>query len=139
LKPCVFSLSCLALVACATAQHPVPHVPPEEAAWFKLPEALPDAGRQNIPGVTATAIQLALDDFLPRDVYLPRDASPEASCLAQRQSYDVEASPGPEGVVWVNISPSPGACRQGGPLLDTGSATYAVDVRQWRVLAVQQP
>jgi hypothetical protein len=139
LKPSVTFLAYLALAACATPLGNVPHAPPEEAAWFKIPEALPDSGRQNIPGTMAAAIQLAMDDFLPRGASLPRDASPQAQCLAQRQSYDVEAAPGPEGVIWVSIHPSPGACRQGGPFLDTGTALYVVDSRQWRVLAVQQP
>ena len=54
-------------------------------------------------------------------------------------SYDVEAAPGPEGVIWVAISLSPGACTWGpGSLLDM-SATYAVDARGWRILAVQSP
>jgi hypothetical protein len=131
-------LSCLTLVACATSPRGVPHVPPEEAAWFKVPEALPDAGKQNIPAAMAAAMHLAMDDFLPRDAALPRQASAQALCLAQRQSYDVEAAPGPAGVVWVSISPSPDACRQGGPVLDTGSATYAVDTHQRRILATQE-
>jgi hypothetical protein len=139
LKPHILFIFCLTLMACAAQQSIVPHIPPEEAAWFKVPEVLPDTGKQDIPGSMAVAIQLAMDDFLPRDVSLPREASAQTLCLAQRQSYDVEAAPGPGGVVWVSIYPSPGACRQEGVLLDTGSATYAVDIHQWRILAVQQP
>jgi hypothetical protein len=139
LKLFVLSMSCFALVACVSPLRTVPHVPPEEAAWFKVPEVLPDTEKQSFSGVMAAAIHLAMDDFLPAGIILPRDASPQVQCLAQRQSYDVEAAPGPEGVIWVSIYPSPGACRQGGPFLDTGSATYAVDARQWRILAVQQP
>lgn len=139
MKPFIFFMLCLTLLACTAQMSHVPHAPPEEAAWFKVPEALPDSERQNIPGAMAAAIQLAMDDFLPRGASLPSGAGPQGQCLAQRQSYDVEAVPGPEGVIWVSIYPSPGACRQGGPFLDTGSAIYAVDSRQWRVLAVQQP
>ncbi|WP_224243044.1 hypothetical protein [Hyalangium gracile] len=139
MKPHILFVTCLTFLGCATSQRSIPHVAAEEAAWFKVPATLPDTGRQTIPGVVATAIQLAMDDFLPRDLGTPKDAGPQALCLAQRQSYDVEAAPGPEGVVWVSIHPSPGACRQSGPLLDTGSATYAVDVQQWRILAVQHP
>lgn len=139
MKPFILSMLCFTLVACTAQRSNVPHAPPEEAAWFKVPETLPDSGRQNIPGAMAAAIQLAMDDFRPRGASLPSDADPQAQCLAQRQSYDVEAAPGPEDVIWVSIYPSPGACRQGGPFLDTGTALYAVDSRQWRILAVQQP
>ena len=109
MKPSIISMLCLTLLACTSQMSHVPHAPPGEAAWFKVPQALPSG------------------------------ASPQDQCLAQRQSYDVEAVPGPEGVIWISIYPSPGACRQGGPFLDTGSAIYAVDSRRWRVLAVQQP
>lgn len=127
------------LMACAHANPPVAYVPPEEAAWFKFPYELPDAGRQTISGPMAAAIQLAMEDFLPRDRRPDRGASPQDICLQQRQSYDVEASPGPKGTIWVSISLSGGACTWGpGPLLDMG-ATYAVDTSGWRILAVRSP
>ncbi len=58
--------------------------------------------------------------------------------MNQRQSYDVRTSPLPDGVVLIRFSVSPGACTQGGAVMDMG-ATYAVDTRAWRILAVQQP
>jgi hypothetical protein len=131
-------LLCVALTRCAPA-HPSSYVRPEEAAWFKFPEEFPtSADAQRVPGATAAAIQLAMDDFLPRG----RPSSGEtaqAICLQQRQSYDVVASPGPGGVMWIRIMLSPGACTHGpGPLIDIG-ATYAVETGTWNILAVQAP
>ena len=59
-------------------------------------------------------------------------------CLYQRESYDVFTAPAVEGVMFVSIIPSPERCPIGeAPLLDI-SATYAIDVRGWRILAVRQ-
>lgn len=128
-----------ALAACSHVPAPPPHVPPEEAAWFKFPYELPDAGKKTLPGAIATAIQLAMDDFLPRGWTPSRGTTPQDICAAQRQSYDIEASPGPGKLIWVNISLAPGACTWGSePLLDVG-ATYAIDTAHWRVMAVRSP
>jgi hypothetical protein len=64
------------LAACVHTHTPAAYVPPEEAAWFKFPYELPEAGKKTVPGVMATAIQLAMDDFLPRGSTPKRDASP---------------------------------------------------------------
>jgi hypothetical protein len=121
-------------VACVHARPFPAYVPPEEAAWFKFPHALPEAGQQTIPGSMAAAIQMAMDDFLPRDNKFDRSAPPQEICLRQRQSYDIEASSGPGKLIAVNISLAPGACTWGpGPLLDIG-ATYTVDTTGWRIL-----
>jgi hypothetical protein len=126
-----------ALAACTHTNASISYVPPEEAAWFKFPYELPDTGKQTVPGVMAVAMQLAMDDFLPRDMKPELDASPQDVCLQQRQSYDVKASPGFGDIIWVDISLSDGACTRGpGPLMDVG-ATYAVDKAQWRILAVR--
>jgi hypothetical protein len=59
-------LLCLALPACGMIRHPlVTYVPPEEAAWFKLPHELPEEGRETLPGNMAAAIQPTMEDFLP--------------------------------------------------------------------------
>lgn len=129
----------LTLTACVASRSREHLVPAEEAAWFKFPEELSQEGRQEIPGTLANAMHLAMEDFLSQGGQPPRGATRQQVCLAQRQSYDVEAAPGPEGIIWVAISLSPGACTWGpGPLLDM-SATYAVDARGWRILAVQSP
>ena len=133
------TLLILTTIACSSQHSHVRYVPAEEAAWFKFPSDLPSDGEQNIPGAFAVAIQLAMDDFLPRGSVSSWGKTPQQVCLNQRQSYDVEAAPGPEAVIWVNIALSPGACTRGpGPLLDVG-ATYAVDTRGWRILAVREP
>ncbi|ATB30884.1 hypothetical protein [Melittangium boletus] len=91
-----------------------------------------------VQGVTLRAIQLAMDDFLPWNTHPPRDADDSQKCLYQRESYDVFTSPGPEGVMFVSVIPNPERCDLGGPPILDVSATYAIDVRGWRILAVRQ-
>ncbi|GHG89815.1 hypothetical protein GCM10012319_49510 [Comamonas sp. KCTC 72670] len=98
----------------------------------------------HLDGNTAAAIQLALEDFLPRGATLPAGLPPDEACLHQQQSYDVISAPGPEGVVLVQLTQNDAACppppslsveaRSGKPLLDV--TTYAVDVRTMRILSV---
>ncbi|KFE60768.1 hypothetical protein [Hyalangium minutum] len=126
-----------ALVACVHAPRSA-YVPPEEAAWFKFPEELPATGQKTLSGTLAAAIQLAMDDFLPRGREPGRGASAQDICLAQRQSYDISAFPGRGELVWVIISPATGACTWGPTFLD-GGAAYAVDTVRWRILAARAP
>jgi hypothetical protein len=121
--------------ACAPSHWLPLHTPPQQAAWFKFPHELPAEGLTPIPGAMATAIQLAMDDFLPRNVSAPRGATPAEVCLYQRQSYDAKAASHSADVILVRISKSPGACLQAGPTV-SGGALYAIDIRMWRVLAV---
>lgn len=113
------------------------HAPPEEAARVQFPLELPKETRTTISGAVATAMQLAMDDFLPLDVKPHRGATPEEVCLYQRESYEVIASPGPEGAMFVRITLLPKVCEKDGPLLDV-EATYAIDVAGRRILAVQR-
>ncbi|REG27230.1 hypothetical protein ATI61_110237 [Archangium gephyra] len=113
------------------------HAPPEEAARVEFPLELPKETRTTISGAVATAMQLAMDDFLPLDVKPHRGATPEEVCLYQRESYEVIASPAPHGAMFVRITLLPKVCEKGGPLLDV-EATYAVDVAGRRILAVQR-
>jgi hypothetical protein len=125
------------LAGCVTARRPVEFVPAREAAWFKFPSDLPAEGQVKISATLATAIQLAVADYFPWDVKLPSGMSPLDACLQEPASYDVEAAQGPEGVVFVSIWLSPGACGPYQAALDVGGI-YAVDVRNWRILAVQR-
>ncbi|WP_241758744.1 hypothetical protein [Pyxidicoccus parkwayensis] len=105
---------------------------------MEIPLALPLEGRQIIEGVMLRAIQLAMDDYLPWDRKLPGDATSLQQCLARRESYDVAAAPGSDGIMYVSIIPNAEACDVGGPpILDVG-ANYAIDTRSWRILKVQQ-
>jgi hypothetical protein len=127
------------LPACALFQRPPrpTHASPAEAAQVQFPLGLPEEGRQIIRGNMLKAIQLAMDDFLPWDTKPHEGASPLERCLYRREAYDAIAAPGPEGVLFVSIVPSPHECDIGSaPILDLG-ATYAIDVRRWRILAVQ--
>ena len=130
----------LLLPACALFQRPPRpvHAPQVEAASVEIPLALPLEGRQIVGGVMLRAIHLAMEDFLPWDRKLPAGASPLQECLYRRESYDVAAAPGPEGVMFVTIIPNAETCDVGGPPLLGVGATYAIDVRGWRILTVQQ-
>lgn len=134
-----FLVVCLASSACMSARLPAHYVPPEESAWYKLPDELPKEGQETFSGSMITAIQLAMDDFLPHHTRPRWGATPQERCLLQRQSYDVEAASVSEGVVLVRIATNPGACRWKMPPLADMGATYAVDTRNWRILAVRWP
>jgi hypothetical protein len=113
------------------------HAPAAQAAQVQFPLDLPKDERLIIPGSTLRAVQLAMEDFLPWDTSPHRGATPDEVCLYQRESYDVTASPGPEGVLFVRFTVRDGVCNTAGPVLDMG-ATYAIDVRGWTILAIQQ-
>jgi len=139
MKRALLTLS-LFLPACALFQRPPRpvHATPAETAGVEFPLALPLEGRQLVGGLMLRAIQLAMDDYLPWDRKLPAGATPLQECLSRRESYDVAAAPGPEGVIFVSIIPNADMCDIGGPpILDVG-ANYAIDTRGWRILLVQQ-
>lgn len=124
---------CCALSGCMTARSHVRYVLAEEAAWFKFGEELPEEGRVELSGTRATAMQLAMERFLPWNVRPPAGASRSDICVLQRQSWDVETAPGREGTMLVRVTLAPGACYRWGPPLDMES-TYEVDVRNGRLL-----
>ncbi|WNG32426.1 hypothetical protein F0U61_01485 [Archangium violaceum] len=130
---------CFFLPGCALFHWPFRpvHAPPEEAAQVQFPPEIPAEGRLTIRGPMAAAIQLAMDDFLPRGVKPHAGADPVEVCLYQRESYDIFAAPEADGRVLVEIALAPEACKMDGPVLDMG-ATYAIDVKGWRILAVKR-
>lgn len=132
-------LLALSLPSCVLFHRPVRPVyaPPEEAARFKFPLDLPAEGRMLIPATVAVATQLAMDDFRPLDLKPPKDATPDELCLCRRDSFDVWTSPASEGVLLVHFAPRDHACDSDGPVMDA-SVTYAIDVRQWRILAIKR-
>ncbi len=130
---------CLAWSGCMRTSHAGRYVPPAEAAWYRFKQELPEEGRQTLPGAMARAVQLAMDHFLPWDTRPPPGADAVDICIRQRQPWDVEVVPWSEGIMLVRFALGPGTCRWGGaPLLDMG-ATYAVDVREGRIVATQSP
>jgi hypothetical protein len=133
-------LLCALLPACALFHRPARpiYAPPQEATTVTFPmELLASEGHVSLSGSLLAAIELAMEDFLPWDAQPGKDATPREVCLSKRESYDVIAAPGPQGIVFVEIYARPGACEMGlGPVLDL-EATYAIDVVQWRILAIQ--
>ncbi|MFP2959469.1 hypothetical protein ACLEPN_16920 [Myxococcus sp. 1LA] len=131
-------------IGCATTAPSIPRASPEEAARFTFPLELPLEGLLHLEGNTAAAIQLAMDDFMPRGAPIPQGVRPDEECLYRQQSYNVTSAPGPEGVVLVQFQQDDAACPpspalsveavSGKPLLDV--TTYAVDVRTMRILSV---
>ncbi|NVJ09166.1 hypothetical protein HUW63_28545 [Myxococcus sp. AM001] len=130
---------CLLLPACALFQRPYrpPHASPEEAARVEFPLDLPADARTTLSGELVTAMQLALDDFLPLDVKPHEGATDVERCLYRRESYEVIASPGPEGVTFVRVTLRPDVCEKQNIIMDM-EATYAVDVEGRRILARQR-
>jgi hypothetical protein len=78
-----------------------------------------------------------MEDFRPWYIQPHRGATPDEICLYQRESYDVTTAPGPEGILFVRFTVKDDACTSGGVILDMG-ATYAIDVKAWRILAIQR-
>ncbi|NVJ16400.1 hypothetical protein HV826_19840 [Myxococcus sp. AM010] len=110
---------CLLLPACALFQRPYRplHASPEGAARVEFPLDLPAETRTTLTGALVTAMQLALDDFLPLD--------------------EVIASPGPEGVTFVRVTLRPDVCEKQNIIMDM-EATYAIDIEGRRILARQR-
>jgi hypothetical protein len=132
-------LLCLVLSACMAKNQASRYVPPAEAAWYRFKRSLPEEGRQSLPGSMAAAVQLAARHFFPENASLPPGADAVDICIRQRQPWDVEVAPWTEGVMLVHFSLGPGTCQWGrAPLLDMG-ATYAVDVHNGRIVAIQSP
>jgi hypothetical protein len=133
-------LLCAWLPACVLFQRPPRPVYalPQEAASFTWPKVLPSEGRQILPGPTLAAVQLAMEDFLPWDIKPHKGATPTEICLYKRDSYDVVVVPGAENLVYVEIVPRDGACDMGGDIVLDLGAVYAIDVKNWRILAVER-
>ncbi|MBU8897334.1 hypothetical protein KRR26_17090 [Corallococcus sp. M34] len=141
MKRPLLALACVLLPACALFRpYPKPAwAPASEAAQVQFPRFdPPEKGRRTLEGPMLRAIQLALDDFLPWDVQPHAGATAREQCLYRRDSFDTTAAPGPDGVMFVRFTVRDGVCdAHGPPILDMG-ATYAVDTRLWRILAVQR-
>jgi hypothetical protein len=138
----------LLLPSCMLFQQRVPrpiHAPPEEKAKVKRPFDVPRAGEMHIQGNMVAAIQLAMDHFRPRGIRpSPEELARRDACEFQRESYDVTAVPGPEGVMLVRFAVNQEVCplTKVGVNMATGQAdvdmiTYAVDIRTWRILSIE--
>lgn len=140
MRPLLLGLLCAWLPACALFQRPPRpvHAPPEEAAKFAWPVAFPEKDHQFLSGTMVSAIQLAMEDFLPWDIEPHKGATPTEVCLYKRESYDVLVAPGAEGLVYVTIMLRPEACHEAGEVVLDGGGRYAIDVKQWRILAAQR-
>ncbi|GEL73114.1 hypothetical protein MVI01_48980 [Myxococcus virescens] len=104
---------------------------------MEFPLDLPAETRTTLTGAQVTAMQLALDDFLPLDVKPHDGATDVEHCLYRRESYEVIASPGPEGVTFVRVTLRPDVCEKQNIIMDM-EATYAIDVEGRRILARQR-
>lgn len=126
----------LLVPACATTTPPVPHAPPEEAAQVEFPRfGVPEEGAHRLQGNMAAAIQLAMDEFLPRRSVAPTRSPERPPCLSRLDSYEVAAAPAPDGVILVEFTVNPEACETGESVTDV--TTYAVDSRTRRLLSVE--
>ncbi|CAM4353916.1 hypothetical protein G4177_29670 [Corallococcus sp. ZKHCc1 1396] len=134
-------LPLLLLSACALFRPPARpvHAPPEQAAHFAFPIALPEEDQQFLSGTMAASVALAMEDFLPLGSKPDRNASPTEVCVHQREAYDVTSVPGRDGVMFVRFSVNPTACRDlAGPAIADVPTVYAVDTRRWVILSIQK-
>ncbi|HYO55480.1 hypothetical protein [Archangium sp.] len=147
MKPPLLVLFGLFLPSCMLF-HKVPrsiHAPPEEGAKLERPLEVPKRGAIHIQGNMVAAIQLAMDHFRPRGTQpSPEELERRDACEFQRESYDVTAVPGPEGVMLVRFTVNQEVCplTKVGVNVATGQAdvdmlTYAVDIRTWRILSIE--
>ena len=133
-------LSLVALSGCSLLQRPYrpPHAPPDEAERFRFPSLTFEEGRTTvIGGDLATAVQLAMDDFLPVDRKPPKNATPQEACFFRRDIYAVMVEPLQDGVVLVGIYPRTELCDPNDTSVD-GGGLYAVDVIRGLILATQK-
>lgn len=139
-RPLLLLMLCTWLPACALFQRPPrpTYAPPQEAASFVWPVAFPEKDHQFLSGTLLSAIQLAMEDFLPWDIKPHSGATPTEQCLYRRDSYDVLVAPGGEDLVLVEIMLRPGACHAEGEVVLDGGGRYAIDVKNWRILAAQR-
>jgi hypothetical protein len=129
---------CALLPACALFRRPPRpiYAPPQEAANLEYPfELLALEGSVTVTGPLFVAMQLAMEDFRPWDLQPPKNAPAREACLYKRESYDMIAARGANGVVFVEIWPRPEACE--GPIALDGGAYYAIDTKTWRILEVR--
>ena len=126
------------LPTCALFQRPPrpAHASPEEAAQFTFPVDVPEERRQVLKGDVVRAVQLAMEDFYPWDKKPPSAERPGKECLYRRESYDVIVAPASEDVILVDIFLDPDACGDTAVPSDMG-ALYAIDRRNWRILAIR--
>ncbi|RYZ38199.1 MAG: hypothetical protein EOO71_25055 [Myxococcaceae bacterium] len=136
----LIALSLVALSGCSLFQRSrrPPHAPPEEAQKFVFPALTFQEGRTTLfDGDIATAVQFAMDDFLPLDRKPPKDATPVESCLFRRDIYQVAVERLPDGIILVGIYAHTEICDPNDTATDAGGL-YAVDVRRGLIVA-QQP
>ncbi|MBJ6765261.1 hypothetical protein JGU66_31235 [Myxococcaceae bacterium JPH2] len=115
-----------------------PHASREEADRYVFPSVTFEAGRTTVlGGDVATAIQLAMDDFLPLGRKPPKDATPLQTCLYRRDIYEVMVEPQPDGIILVAIAPHRERCDPNDDSNDTGGI-YAVDPKRGLIIAEQR-
>jgi hypothetical protein len=109
--------------------------PAEEAEKVEFPDSY--EGGVRIEGPLRTAIEVAMDDFLPpgAKVKITDGHKPLEQCLSNRDTYDVVALRSDEGIFFVNIFPVMERCKIDETLLDAG-AVYAID-EKGRILDVR--
>ncbi len=119
---------------------PFRNIRADEEVWFLDRQAW----REAAGGILLEAPYLSSpylishEDFLPWDIKPHRGVTPTEVCLYKRDSYDVLVAPRGEGLVFVEIMLRPGASHAASEIVLDGGGRYAIDVKQWRILASQR-
>ncbi|RJS17026.1 hypothetical protein DRW03_28575 [Corallococcus sp. H22C18031201] len=139
-RSALLALSLIALTGCSLFQRSKrpPHAPPEEAQKFVFPTLTFQEGRTTLlGGDVATAIQLAMDDYLPLDRKPLKNATPMEDCLLRRDIYQVAVEPLPDGIILVGIYARTELCDPNDLSNDVGGL-YAVDPKRGLIIAEQR-
>jgi hypothetical protein len=136
-----------------------PRAPPAEAEKVAFSLYTP-ASTTKLDALRVRAAAMALADYLPEpeaavscqdrvesyDVttWMAESASPDAGCpdgdadAELMSGITCETLYGTPGLVYVEIQLRPGACDDGGEVVLDEGATYAIDVKQWRIAAAHR-
>lgn len=107
---------------------------PELSAKVKFPDSY-ESGVQ-LTGPMVTALDVAMNDFLPPGTESHDTKDPVARCLALRQTFRVSVwQPQDNDIVFIRFTPDLSNCAPGALITD-GGAEYAID-GAGRILARQ--
>ncbi|MFP2906180.1 hypothetical protein ACLESD_14165 [Pyxidicoccus sp. 3LFB2] len=100
--------------------------PPEEAAKISFPDSMEQG--THLDGPAVSALEVAMNEFLPPDAKAEARSEQLAKCLSRRDTYDVTVLKESDDLYFVSILPRFSRCgiELETPIMDVG-ATYAID------------
>lgn len=105
---------------------------PEESARVKFPDSL--EGGTRFSGPMLKALEVAMNDFIPPGTKPEAQPTPEARCLARRETYETLVVKASDDLFLVSFFPDFSRCETTGLIILDAGADYAID-GQGRILA----